>query len=215
MTYEELKIQLDLNDSIDVLKSIGKQTKDNKWFVVCDEGDCHLFGNNGNEIDISKIKILYEYLIPKDIKKIIVPDSVKEIGEYTFALCENLISINISDSVEHIGYSAFQICNGLTSIIIPNSVKHIENTAFAYCENLTSIVIPDSVEHIGDTAFAWCEKLTSIIIPDSVEYIGDDVFYACINLKSIIFKGKTIEQVKSMKNYPFGIHDKSIIKCIS
>ena len=169
MTYEELKIQLDLNESIDILKSIGRKTKDNKWFVVCDNGDCHLFGNNGNEIDISKIKILYEYLIPKDIKKIIVPDSVKEIEYFSFYNCKNL-----------------------KSIIIPDSVKYIEKYLFAYCINLTSINIPDSVEHIGY-----------------------DIFYACRNLKSLIFKRKTIEQVKSMEYYPWGIEDESIIRCIN
>ena len=146
MTFEELKIQLDLNEPIDILKSIGKQTKDNDWFVICDEGDCHLFDNDGNEIDIKNIKTLYEELIPKDIKK----------------------------------------------IIIPNSIKNIK-----------------------DFAFAWCEKLTSIVIPNSVEHIGYDVFYACRNLKSLMFKGKTIDQVKSMEYYPFGIKDESIIKCIS
>jgi hypothetical protein len=35
----------------------------------------------------------------------------------------------------------------------------------------------------------------------------------CKSLKEIIFKGKTLEEVKQMENYPFGIKDKSIIKC--
>ena len=29
----------------------------------------------------------------------------------------------------------------------------------------------------------------------------------------MIFKGKTLEQIKAMKNYPFGIADESIIRC--
>ena len=146
MIYEELKIQLDLNNPIDVLKSIGRKIKDNKWFVVCDKGDCHLFDNDGNDIDISKIKVLNGWLIPINIEK----------------------------------------------IIIPNSVKNIE-----YC------------------TFAYNKSLTSITIPDSVKSISCDVFYECKNLKSLTFEGKTIDQVKSMKNYPFGIYDKSIIKCIN
>jgi len=31
-------------------------------------------------------------------------------------------------------------------------------------------------------------------------------------LTDIIFKGKTLEEVKSMDNYPWGIKDESIIK---
>ena len=145
MTYEELKIQFDLNEPIDILNSIGGKTKDNDWFIVCDDGDCYLFDDNGNEIDIKKIKTLNEDLIPKDIKKIIVPDSVKK----------------------------------------------IESCAFYDCRSLTSIIISNSVKNIGDGAF-----------------------YNCKNLKSMAFKGKTINQVKSMEDYPFGIKDESIIRCI-
>ena len=187
MTYEELKIQLDLNEPIDILKSIAfsyqktdnilksiaiayqTQTKDNDWFIVCDEGDCHLFNKNGNEIDISKIKTLNENIIPYDIKKIIIPDSVKNIEKY----------------------------------------------AFYDCENLTSIFIPDSVKDIGNCAFYGCKNLKSISIPNSVEDIGYAAFFNCINLTNLAFKEKTIDQIKAMTYYPWGIKDESFIKCIN
>jgi hypothetical protein len=35
----------------------------------------------------------------------------------------------------------------------------------------------------------------------------------CDALKEVIFKGKTLDEVKRMENYPFGIEDTSIIKC--
>ena len=215
MIYEELKIQFDLNDSIDVLKSIGKKTKDGDWFVVCDEGDCHLFNENGNEIDIKKIKTLNEDLIPKDIKKIIVPNSIKIIRHSTFYDCKDLISIVIPDSIEYIKNYTFYKCVNLTSVIIPDSIKNIEVYAFARCENLTSINISDSVKSIGSFAFINCKNLTSITIPDLIETVGYDALYNCKNLKSLTFKNKTIEQVKSMNFYPWGIKDESIIKCIN
>ena len=192
MTFEELKIQLDLNEPIDILKSIGKQTDDDNWFVICDEGDCHLFDNDGNDIDIKKIKSLYEKIIPKDIKKIIVPDSIKSIGYDAFFDCTNLTSINISDSVKSIGCDAFFGCGNLKSIIIPNSVKKIESCAFYDCRSLTSIIISNSVKSIKHGAFSRCK-----------------------NLKTLAFKGKTINQVKSMNFYPWEITDESIIKCIN
>ena len=192
MTYEELKIQLDLNESVDVLKFVGKQTKDKDWFVICNEGDCHLFNENGNEIDIKKIKSLYEKIIPKDIKTIIVPDSIKSIGYDAFYDCTNLTSINIPDSVKSIGCDAFFGCGNLKSIIIPNSVKKIESCAFYDCRSLTSIIISNSVKSIKHGAFSRCK-----------------------NLKTLAFKGKTINQVKSMNFYPWEITDESIIKCIN
>lgn len=56
MIYEELKIKLDLYDPIDVLKSTRRQWwRNGLWFVVCDEGDCHLFREDGTEDDIRKV----------------------------------------------------------------------------------------------------------------------------------------------------------------
>jgi len=104
--------------------------------------------------------------------------------------------------------------SNIKSIVIPDSVEYIENYAFAYYKNLKSIEIPDSVKRIRNWAFECCENLKSIVIPDSVKRIGDGAFWNCESLKSLSFKGKTMKQVKKMKNYPFGIEDESIIRCI-
>ena len=109
---------------------------------------------------------------------------------------------------------AFFKCIILKSIVILDSVERIGDYAFGYCENLKSIVIPDSVKSIGYYAFSFCKSLTSIEIPNSVESIGYAAFKYCESLKSLTFKGKTMEQVKAMYYYPWGIKDESIIRCI-
>jgi hypothetical protein len=45
-----------------------------------------------------------------------------------------------------------------------------------------------------------------------VKSIGDDAFNKCNSLKEAVFKGKTLDEVKAMENYPFGIEDESVIK---
>ena len=78
---------------------------------------------------------------------------------------------------------------------------------------ITKCVIPNSVIRIGEWAFSFYNSFISITIPDSVARIEYDTFLKCKLLKEVIFKGKTLEEVKRMKNYPFGIVDESIIKC--
>ena len=168
MTYEELKISIDLNGYKNVLPKVGKTYFDySHWFVVCDDGDCHLFDENGIEDDIKKVTEIYEDIIPKDIKKIIIPDSIMSIG----------------------------------------------HVAFFKCTNLTSVMIPDSVMSIGNYAFYNCSRLTSVIISNGVTSIGYHAFFDCNKLMNVIID-KPIEHVKSMENYPWGIEDESIIKCI-
>ena len=101
------------------------------------------------------------------------------------------------------------IDKSITKCIIPNSVTSIGDNAFWRCESLKEITIPNSVTSIGKWTFWNCKSLTSITIPNSVRY----VFSRCVSLKDVIFKGKTLEEVKQMDNYPFGIKDESIIKC--
>ena len=91
-------------------------------------------------------------------------------------------------------------------------IKSIEDDAFYNCKSLTSIKIPNSVKSIGEWAFDNCTSLTSIEIPDSVKSIEYHAFNGCTSLKEIVFEGKTIDQIKAMNNYPWGIKDKSIIK---
>ena len=192
MTYEELKIQLDINDPVEVLKWNGRLW--NSWIiaVVCDDGDCHLFDKHGKELDIkqAKIKAFNPYMVSKGIKKIVVPDGVKRIGEY-----------------------AFYDYTSLKSIELPSSVKCIGEGAFEQCSSLKSIEVPNSVKSIGYWAFEGCTSLTSIKIPSSVESIGNRAFYSCDSLKHIVFKCKALKQVMAMKDYPWGIKDESTIIC--
>ena len=190
MIYEELKIQLDLCDPIDVLSFVGRRWND-CWFVVCDEGDCHLFKDDGTEDDISNVTCINESMIPIALKKIIIPDSVTNIGDSAFENHGDLTNVAIPDNVTSIGYWAFSDCIGLTDVTIGNSVINI-----------------------GDYAFFNCSNLTGMTIPDSVTIIGYDAFYVCNKLKSLVFKGKTMDEVEDMSQYPWGIKDESIITCI-
>ena len=71
-------------------------------------------------------------------KKSFIPTSVKIIGHWAFAGCNNLTSITIPNSVTTIGLYSFTVC-GLTSIVIPYSVTSIANGAFLGCSSLISV----------------------------------------------------------------------------
>ena len=151
-------------------------------------------------------------------------DILKEIGhkidKYYFFVSEDGIFNWFDLNGNHIGDPSIlkelkdeYIPKTITKCIIPNSVTSIRYGAFFNCKSLTSIIIPNSVTIIGNYTFYWCESLTSITIPNSVTNIGHGAFAYCESLKEIFFKCKTLEEVKQMENYPFGIKDESIFKC--
>ena len=97
----------------------------------------------------------------------------------------------IENGVKNIGNKAFRNCVKLTSVEIPSSVTSIGDDAFSGCYNLTSVEIPNFVTSIGNWAFEDCPLITSIEIPSSVTSIGDMAFNKCYRLNSVTFKGST------------------------
>jgi hypothetical protein len=161
-----------------VVQSAGK-------YVTLDLSVCSAAGNaingsfsspTGNKMNIIKDNWY--------IKGIVLPDSLKTIGNGAFDFCFSLTSVTIPSGVTTIGNGAFDFCTSLTSVTIPSGVTSIGNDAFADC-SLTSVTIPSSVTSIGQSAFQYCTSLTSVTIPSGVTSIGEYAFYYCTSLTSV------------------------------
>ena len=134
------------------------------------------------------------YLNGKEIKDLVIPNTVTSIGDRAFAGCGGLTSLTIPNSVTNIGEGAFSGCSGLNSIkvVSGNTVydsRDNSNAIFATKTNMLIVGckntnIPSSVTSIGDWAFAG-SGLTSVTIPNSVTSIGDAAFYGCGFLTSV------------------------------
>ena len=96
---------------------------------------------------------------------------------------DNVRRIVIPDGVDEIGSQGFEGCSGLVSVSIPNSVKSIGDRAFRGCSGLSSVTVPRGVVLIGTGAFRDCSNLSSVTVPDSVRYMEQDVFLHCGRLR--------------------------------
>ena len=132
----------------------------------------------------------------ENIKTIVIPEGVTEIGDNAFFGCINLTTITIPSTVSSIGFGAFAYCSGLTSIIVDennpffdsrnncNAIISKDGTGLiSGCKNTT---IPNSVTDICDYAFSGCTGLTNIKIGENITYIGRFAFAECSNVASII-----------------------------
>ena len=127
----------------------------------------------------------YAFYYCENLTSVTIPDSVTSIGDYAFAYCVSLTSATIPEGVTSIGGDAFLGCTGLTSVAIPSSVTSTGFETFSGCTGLTSITIPEGVTSIGNYAFKGCSGLTSVTIPDSVTSIGGSAFSGCSGLTSV------------------------------
>ena len=105
----------------------------------------------------------------KEIKELIIPNSVTSIEDGAFYSCFGLTSVTIGNSVTSIGKGAFDSCTGLTSVTIGNSVTSIGDWAFSYCLGLTEVYCnAENVPNTSATAFDHTNiSNATLIVPGS------------------------------------------------
>ena len=66
-----------------------------------------------------------------NLKKVVLPESLRSIGSNAFAVCKKLEEINIPQSVTKIGANCFLDCKALTRVCIPNPDCEAESHVFS------------------------------------------------------------------------------------
>ncbi len=113
------------------------------------------------------------------IKKIVLPSSLRRIGDYAFGTelngleyNANITEITLPEGLEEIGDYAFSRCELLGAVKFPASLKHIGTHAFAYCKSISTLDLPANIETIGTYAFRNNESLARVRydVPDAKGY---------------------------------------------
>ena len=130
-----------------------------------------------------------------EMTSLVIPKSLKYIGDDAFNCMEQLTSVNIPEGVRYIGDQAFFECRSLTQVTISSTVKYIGRDAFLGCDELNSIVVNDGnknydsrdncnalIETATNTLITGCKNT---IIPTSVTTIGSHAFYGQYDLTDI------------------------------
>ncbi|WP_300828359.1 leucine-rich repeat protein [uncultured Rikenella sp.] len=154
------------------------------------------------DLDISEVNIhalSAEALKATKIKKILLPNNLTTIDDYTFQNCYQLASIKIPTSVETIGKAAFKGCSRLESVTF-ESGSQLKTIGGGYNELRF------------DGAFAKCTSLTSIEIPASVETIESTAFWGCSSLESVTFEPESQLKIIGGGGYPSSMSSAALVE---
>lgn len=149
-------------------------------------GDYFFYNTNISKIILpnSIVEIGEASLRRLELEELVIPDKVISIGKSAFSY-NNFREIIIPDNVEQLGEGAFTMCTLLKNVSIGINIKKIEHSTFSGCSNLETISWPNTIDSIGSSAFSGCNNLIEIDFPDSLKSIGYSAFYGCDNLKSL------------------------------
>ena len=129
----------------------------------------------------------------KELRMVVIPDSVSVIGTSAFLNCNHLGEITLSKNIEKLGSGAFGNCVSLTSVLIPKSLTvgggNVWNEnlhgAFGGCSTLSSVAFEEGTTQIASYLFYNCTGLKEIKIPDTVTKIDSHAFHSAVNLKKV------------------------------
>lgn len=152
--------------------------------LIINEGVTNVEGKDFHIYENGYLSLKDEF---KDIKKVIIPDSVTRIGTDAFCDFQSLEDISLSKNITNIGYYAFANCSSLKSVVLPDKLECLKVCAFENCTNLSDITIPDSVGVIDVGVFEGCEKLTITCNEGSLaeEFAEEEDIPVKLTIKSI------------------------------
>ncbi len=143
---------------------------------------------------------------------VVIPDSVKEIGNYAFNMNPSLESVTLGDGLEKIGIKAFELCTSLKKVTFPDHLVEMSTLVFDSTPWLEEqrkasdmvivngalidgrsckgdVVIPSDVTFVAAGAFQRNEDITSVVYNSKIKKVCDDTFFYCKNLKSADIRG--------------------------
>ena len=116
------------------------------------------------EIEGHPITLINEYAFAKNttITKVVLPDTVREIGNGAFGGCPNLEEVVLTETVEMIDSYAFTFCPKLQELRLPAKLQGIHRGTFEGCKGLHTIYLPGTLHFIGPGAFSGCTALSEL-----------------------------------------------------
>ena len=128
-------------------------------------GECRL-AEDGKDFVVSPQGVLTEYC--GSAPKIMLPETVKEIGANAFLNNDTVKAVVIPPSVRAVGRRAFFACRNLTAVVLPDSLAYVGERAFSGCERLEEIYgsVPclETVEEYAFSDTPWFRRRTGFII---------------------------------------------------
>lgn len=193
---DEKKEEKEVKETLESVETVIQTTSIENFHVsYLDDGTISLGSYSGsgqqvvipNEVEGKMVTVIQAdtFANHEEILKVVIPDSVIEIGDNAFTNCSNIESVKLGTGIKKIGSYAFGM--NLKTLDLPEGLEEIGRAAFSGLSDLEELNIPSSLNEINRGVFLGC-GIESLVIPGNIKKIGVQAFCKCQNLKSVELK---------------------------
>ena len=138
---------------------------------------------------------------PDELREVVLPSTVKSIGEFTFYFCMSLSSLTWDhfeeSALTEIGGNAFTSCTHLKALALPKHLSSIGVSALAGCTSLPAFTLDDTSDcysvvdgllyNKDQTILVNCPagKAGAVVLPSTVKTLDSNAFYNCTQVTDI------------------------------
>ena len=124
---------------------------------------------DGKEYPVKELAAnLFEF---KELKKVVMPDTITTLWAGAFAECKKLESVVFSKNLKIMYDSSFLNCTSLKSIVLPDRLEEVGISVFRGCSSLSSVTFGKGPLYLNLYSFKDCTALKKITIPRNVDRI--------------------------------------------
>lgn len=131
-----------------------------------------------------------------NLKTVVLPSTMKRIGEGAFKNCCNLESVEVPEGIQAVDEQAFWKCSQLQLLNLSTQLTNIGESAFSDCTSLTTIGHIENVTEMGNGAFSECSSFTGnalgVLDISSLSSVPIYAFYNCA-FNEIAFSSSLID----------------------
>ena len=125
----------------------------------------------------------------KQVSSVTLPEGLISICELGFAYCENLKKILVPESLKHIGSEAFKGCEALAD---ENGFVVVGDGLFGYYSSDRIVNIPNGVKVIYSGALKLTPDIKIISFPESLVEIRKSAIFGETSSQKLVFKGSSL-----------------------
>ena len=137
----------------------------------------------------------------KNLKKVVLPSSIKEFGTLSFSGCESLEDISIPDEIK-LGYGCFENCKSIKEFTLKPQMTLVNPNSERFSQfngsGIERLIVEEGVTELPSYLCCNVENLNEVYLPTTLEKVGTCCISKAPNLHDLTIRSNLLRTSKNI-----------------